>query len=160
MENIILIGMPGSGKSTIGAMLAQATGRQFIDADAYLVEKAGRPIADIFANDGEDAFRQLETEVLQELGKRSGLVISTGGGCVTRPENYPLLHQNGTIFRLCRDLDKLPIDGRPLMKTTAKTDMFRIRDPLYKRFADHEIDNNTTLEATVAAIVRKLEEQI
>ena len=158
MENIILIGMPGSGKSTIGTMLAEATGRQFVDADAYLVEKAGRPIADIFANDGEAAFRQLETEVLQELGKRSGLVIATGGGCVTRPENYPLLHQNGTIFRLCRDLDKLPTDGRPLMKTTAKIDMFRVRDPLYKQFADHEIDNNSTPEATVARILHILEE--
>ncbi len=158
MENVILIGMPGSGKTTIGAKIAEASGRQHIDADAYLVEKVGRPIADIFAQDGEAGFRRLETEVLQELGKRSGLVISTGGGCVTRPENYDLLHQNGIIFRINRALDELPIDGRPLMQSTAKADMFRVRDPLYNQFADHQVSNNSTPEAAAAEILHLLEE--
>lgn len=158
MENIVLIGMPGSGKTTIGAKIAELSGRQHVDADTYLVEKAGRPISDIFAKDGEDAFRRLETEVLQELGKRSGLVISTGGGCVTRPENYSLIHQNGTIFRIRRDLELLPIEGRPLMQNTAKTDMFRVRDPLYNQFADYQIDNSTTPEAAAAEILHLLEE--
>jgi len=160
MENVVLIGMPGSGKTTIGAKIAEASGRQHIDADAYLVEKAGRPIADIFASDGEAVFRRLETEVLQELGKRSGLVISTGGGCVTRPENYPLLHQNGIIFRIRRDLDLLPTEGRPLMRNTAKTDMFRVRDPLYNQFADYQVDNSSTPEAAAAEILHLLEEQL
>lgn len=158
-ENIVLVGMPGSGKTTIGAKIAEISGRQHIDADAYLVEKAGRSIADIFANGGEETFRRLETEVLQELGKRSGLVISTGGGCVTRPENYDFLHQNGTIFRINRDLELLPIDGRPLMKTNTKADMLRIRDPLYNRFADHQVDNNSTPEEAAAQILHLLEDE-
>ena len=98
MENVILIGMPGSGKSTVGNLLAKELGKTFIDADSYLEEMTGKKITDIFANEGEDAFRQYEIKVLTELGKRSGCVIATGGGCVTRPENYNSLHQNGSIF--------------------------------------------------------------
>ena len=157
MENIILIGMPGSGKSTIGAILAEKTGKTLIDADAYLVEKAGRSIPDIFAIDGEVGFRAMETEVLAELGKRSGLIIATGGGCVTQNRNYDLLHQNGTIFCLNRNLDLLPTDGRPLSQTTKLTEMYRVRKPMYDRFADHHIDNNASQEAAAAAILKILE---
>ena len=157
MENIILIGMPGSGKSTIGAILAEKTGKTLIDADAYLVEKAGRSIPDIFAIDGEVGFRAMETEVLADLGKRSGLIIATGGGCVTQNRNYDLLHQNGTIFCLNRNLDLLPTDGRPLSQTTKLTEMYRVRKPMYDRFADHHIDNNASQEAAAAAILKILE---
>ena len=157
MENIVLIGMPGSGKSTIGAILAEKTGKTLIDADAYLVEKAGRSIPDIFAIDGEVGFRAMETEVLAELGKCSGLIIATGGGCVTQECNYDLLHQNGTIFCLNRNLDLLPTDGRPLSQTTKLTEMYRVRKPMYDRFADHHIDNNASQEAAAAAILKILE---
>ena len=157
MENIVLIGMPGSGKSTIGAILAEKTGKTLIDADAYLVEKAGRTIPDIFAIDGEVGFRAMETEVLAELGKCSGLIIATGGGCVTQNRNYDLLHQNGTIFCLNRNLDLLPTDGRPLSQTTKLTEMYRVRKPMYDRFADHHIDNNASQEAAAAAILKILE---
>ena len=157
MENIVLIGMPGSGKSTIGAILAEKTGKTLIDADAYLVEKAGRSIPDIFAIDGEVGFRAMETEVLAELGKCSGLIIATGGGCVTQNRNYDLLHQNGTIFCLNRNLDLLPTDGRPLSQTTKLTEMYRVRKPMYDRFADHHIDNNASQEAAAAAILKILE---
>lgn len=158
MENIILIGMPGCGKSTIGKRLAEKTGKRFIDADAYLVEKAGRTIPEIFAAEGEEGFRALETEVLEELGKQSGLILATGGGCVTRDQNYPLLHQNGTIFCLCRDLDLLPTEGRPLSQSNKLQDMYRVRKPLYDRFADHMIDNNTTAEAAAEQILHIWEE--
>jgi len=154
MENIILIGMPGCGKSTVGKLLSEKTEKQFVDADAYLVEKAGRPIPDIFATDGEEGFRALETEVLAELGKQSGLIIATGGGCVTRERNYPLLHQNGTVFCLSRNLEKLPTDGRPLSQNTRLTDMYRVRKPMYDRFMDHLIDNNGTAEAAAGQILR------
>ena len=157
MENIVLIGMPGSGKSTIGAILAEKTGKTLIDADAYLVEKADRSIPDIFAIDGEVGFRAMETEVLAELGKCSGLIIATGGGCVTQNRNYDLLHQNGTIFCLNRNLDLLPTDGRPLSQTTKLTEMYRVRKPMYDRFADHHIDNNASQEAAAAAILKILE---
>ena len=158
MENIILIGMPGSGKSTVGAILAQKTGKRLVDADTYLVEKAGKSIPDIFAEGGEAAFRTLETEVLNELGKCSGLILATGGGCVTREENYPLLHQNGRIFCLNRDLEKLPTDGRPLSQATGLSEMYRIRKPLYDRFADHQINNNGSPEAAAEEILKLWEE--
>ncbi len=154
MENIILIGMPGSGKTTVGKILAEKTEKAFVDADAYLVEKAGRTIPEIFAADGEAGFRTLESEVLAELGKQSGLVIATGGGCVTREENYPSLHQNGTIFCLERALDALPTDGRPLSQANSLGEMYRVRKPLYGRFSDHIIDNNGSPEAAAADILQ------
>ena len=156
MENIILIGMPGCGKTTVGTALAEKLGRRFVDADAELVEHAGRSIPDIFASDGEAGFRKLETEVLSCLGKQSGLVIATGGGCVTKPENYPLLHQNGTIFWLHRDLAKLPTDGRPLSQANKLTDMYRIRKPLYEAFSDFQIDNNAAPDAAIPQILEVL----
>ena len=104
MQNLILIGMPGCGKSTIGSLLAKQTGRTYVDADAEIVRKASKTIPQIFADEGEEAFRSIETAVLEELGKMSGLVIATGGGCVTQPRNYPLLHQNGHIFWIQREI--------------------------------------------------------
>lgn len=157
MENIILIGMPGSGKSTVGAMLADITGKTLVDADACLAEKAGKSIPEIFASDGEAGFRTLETEVLAQLGMGSGLIIATGGGCVTQERNYDLLHQNGTIFCLERNLDLLPTDGRPLSQTTKLSEMYRIRKPLYERFSDYHIDNNVSAEAAAEAILKILE---
>ena len=157
MENIILIGMPGSGKSTVGKLLAEKCGKQFMDADEALVSQSGRAIRDIFAQDGEPLFRELETNVLATLGRQSGLVLATGGGCVTQRRNYPLLHQNGTIFCLQRNLDQLPVDGRPLSQATRIEEMYKIRKPLYECFADHMIDNNSSPEAAVDQILMILE---
>ena len=157
MENIILIGMPGCGKSTVGKLLADKLGKTFVDGDEELVKTYGTDIPAIFAAEGEAGFREKETSILTELGKRAGLVIATGGGCVTKEINYPLLHQNGTIFWLQRDLDRLPSDGRPLSQVTKMEDMYRIRKPLYGRFADHAIDNNGTAEQTAAQILAKWE---
>lgn len=154
MENIVLIGMPGSGKSTVGAILAEKTGRKLMDADAFLTEKAGRSIPEIFAADGEEGFRALETGVLAELGKQSGLILATGGGCVTRERNYPLLHRNSTVFCLERSPEKLPTDGRPLSQAADLREMYRQRSPMYRRFADFHIDNNGTAEAAAEAILR------
>ena len=158
MENIVLIGMPGSGKSTVGQLLAEKTGKSFLDADAVIAAKAGCSIPEIFAKDGEAGFRAMETEVLSELGKQSGLVIATGGGCVTRAENHPLLHQNGRIFCLHRDLGKLPTDGRPISQSNDLESLYRTRKPMYERFADYHIDNNGPAEATAAQILNILEE--
>ena len=155
-ENIVLIGMPGSGKSTVGKALADRLGKTFVDADEELVKMAGKPIPEIFAEDGEEVFRAWETKVLEELGKKSGLILSTGGGCVTKERNYPLIHQNGTIFWLKRDLNKLPTDGRPLSQVTPLTAMYEKRRPLYAAFADAEIDNDGALEATLAQIMEEL----
>ena len=160
MENIILVGMPGSGKSTVGKLLAEKCGKVFVDADARIVEAAGKSIPEIFAESGEPGFRGWETRVLAELGKRSGIVLATGGGCVTKAENYPLLHQNGTIFCLERSLDRLPTDGRPLSQANKLEEMYRIRKPLYDQFADHIIDNNGPAEAAVQSILTLWEEDL
>ncbi len=153
MENIVLIGMPGSGKSTIGSMLAKQLGKSFVDADRVITEQTGKPIPEIFAESGEAGFRAWETKVLSQLGKESGLVIATGGGCVTKEENYPLLHQNGRIIWLQRDIQKLPIDGRPLSQAGNLGDMYQIRKPMYERFADCAVANNSLPEETVNFIL-------
>ncbi len=157
MGNIILIGMPGCGKSTLGRLVAEKLDKTFVDADEAIVALAGKPIPAIFAEDGEPTFRAWETQALQELGKRSGLVLATGGGCVTQPQNYPLLHQNGQIFWIQRDLSQLPTDGRPLSQSTALTELYRQREPLYRAFADHILDNNGTLESALERLVGALE---
>ena len=157
MENIVLIGMPGSGKTTVGKLLSAKTGKRFIDADEELVQYAGCSIPDIFAKDGEPVFRQLETQVLSRLGQQSGLILATGGGCVTQDRNYPLLHQNGTIFCIQRDINKLPTEGRPLSQATKAEELYRVRKPLYEAFADHMIDNNESIEAAVCQILLTLE---
>lgn len=157
MENIILIGMPGSGKSTIGRLLSEKTGHKFVDADEEIIRLAGRSIPEIFAQDGEDAFRDWETKALAELGKQSGLIIATGGGCVTKERNYPLLHQNGEIFWIRRDLSKLPTDGRPLSQQGKLSEMYRIREPMYNAFKDRGIDNDGTPEDAVNRILKVLE---
>ena len=156
MENIVLIGMPGCGKTTVGIALAEKLGKKFVDADAALEERTGRKITDIIPREGEASFRTLETETLAELGKQSGLVIATGGGCVTQERNYPLLHQNGTIFWLTRDLDKLPTDGRPLSQANKLADMYRIRKPMYEAFSDCIIDNDGCLDSTISQILEGL----
>lgn len=153
MENIILIGMPGCGKSTIGRLLAEKMGKCFADADEKIVELARKSIANIMEEDGEAVFRNWETKALMDLGKQSGLVIATGGGCVTQERNYPLLHQNGTIFWLKRDISLLPTEGRPLSIATSPEELYLCRKPLYHRFADHIIDNNGTPMETVNAIL-------
>ena len=152
MENTVLIGMPGCGKTTVGQALATMQGKRFVDADAVLEERVGRKITDIIPTDGEEAFRQMETDTLAELGKQSGLVIATGGGCVTRERNYPLLHQNGTILWLTRDLNKLPTHGRPLSQTGKLQQMYAVREPMYRRFADAVISNDAAVEQTIAQI--------
>ena len=152
--NLILIGMPGCGKTTVGQALARLTGREAIDIDQRIVQTAGRSIPDIFARDGEAAFRELERRETAEAGKLSGKIILTGGGVVKDPRNYASLRQNGRIYHLTRNLDALPTDGRPLSQETDLAVMWAQREPLYARFRDAVIDNNGTVEDTAAAIWR------
>ncbi len=158
-ENTILIGMPGCGKSTIGKLLSEKTGKPNIDADDVIVQRAGMSIPEIFDRIGEAGFRALETQVLRELGALSGSIIATGGGCVTRMENYPLLHQNGHIVWLQRNLQDLPTDGRPLSQAKSLSAMYDARKPLYEQFADCIVDNQSSPESTVCAIL-SMEEQL
>ena len=157
MKNIVLVGMPSSGKSTLAAALGKKLGRTVYEADALIEQEAGLDIPAIFAQYGEGHFRALETEILGRLGKLSGAVISTGGGCVTQEENYDLLHQNGTILWLQRGTEKLDKTGRPLSLKNDLNEMYQKREPMYRRFADAAVDNNGSVEATLAQILEVLQ---
>lgn len=157
-QNIVLIGMPGCGKSTVGRLLAARTGRKLVDTDEMIEARIRSSIPEYFASHGEAAFRAVETEVIAEAGKQSGLIISTGGGCVTRSENLPLLRQNGAIFFLKRALNLLPTAGRPLSQANSLEKMYAARLPLYRAFADAEIENMGAAEATAARILEVYDE--
>lgn len=154
-QNIALIGMPGCGKTTVGRALADLLGRPFYDADEQIETRAGRKIPDIFAQDGEAAFRRLETEVLAELSRQSGAVIATGGGVVTREENRDLLRQNSTIVWLQRDLHSLPLAGRPVSQSRPLNELAAERMPLYRAWCDAAVEVCGP-EETAKAIQREL----
>ena len=157
MQNIILIGMPGCGKSTVARILAGRLDRPCAEADREIEKAAGMTIPAIFEREGEEGFRRRETAILAELGKRSGIVLSTGGGCVTRSANYPLLHQNGVIVLLTRPLDQLAREGRPLSQNADLRAMYQRRKSQYEAFADHIVANAGTPEETAQAVLEALE---
>lgn len=154
MTNLVLIGMPGSGKTTVGRHLARLSGKPFVDLDEEIVKKAGKPIPEIFASDGEGAFRTLEHEVLAEFCGKSGHVIATGGGAVLRSENRAAMRRTGRVYRLRRRLEDLPTEGRPLSQTGKLEEMERVRGPLYEAAADADIWNETGPEETANLIWR------
>ena len=156
MQNIVIIGMPGSGKTAVSTMLAERLGRKIFDTDTIVSEKAGVTIPEIFAAQGEVGFRKLETEATAEVGKLSGNIISTGGGVVTVADNYELLHQNGVIVWIERDTNKLARDGRPISLSSDLNELYAARLPLYERFADIKADNNGDINETVNAIMEMI----
>ena len=153
-ENIVLIGMPGSGKSAVGRVLASETGRPFADTDQYITEKAGKAIPDIFREDGEPAFRDLESGIIRELSKQGGQIISTGGGAVLRPENVTALRQNGRLYWLNRNPEALvPTDDRPLADTVEKMkQLYLVREPVYRAAADEIVPVTGTPEKAAKMI--------
>ena len=142
--NIVLVGMPGCGKTTVGQELAQLSGRPFVDLDKRIVDSAGASISEIFAQEGEETFRHLESLVLDDVCTQGGQVIATGGGAVLQAENRAAMRRTGRVYFLRRDLAQLPKDGRPLSQSGDLAEMYRLREPLYRAAADAEIDNNTT----------------
>ena len=138
--NITLVGMPGCGKSTVGRTLAELTGREFIDLDDYITEKAGCPIPEIFAEKGEPYFRDLESECLAEISKLSGYVLSMGGGTPIRAKNRRMIRQNSTVIWLKRDITALPKDGRPVSQANDLTKLYEIRKPFYEAVSEYAID--------------------
>lgn len=146
MRNIVLIGMPGCGKTTIGRIISEKTGKKFVDLDEEIVKKAGKSIPEIFEEVGEPGFRDIETEVAAELGKQRGLVIATGGGAVLREENVYALKQNSLMIHIKRPLEELAMNGRPLSKDIeALRKMETVRMPIYEASADMTFDNATKL---------------
>ena len=156
MQNIVLIGMPGCGKTKIAKKLSEVLDRPVFEADEIIAEQARMSIPEIFAAEGENGFRARETAVLRELGKRSGAIISTGGGCVTKEENYNLLHQNGVIVWRQRDVSLLSRKGRPISLSRDLNELYAERKPMYERFADIVIPPTETIEEATEAILEAL----
>ena len=157
--NLVLVGMPGSGKTTVGQELAKRSGKPFVDLDEEIARRAGRPIPEIFAQEGEGAFRKLEHEVLEEACAGSGQVIATGGGAVLWSENRAAMRRTGWVCRLRRKLEDLAVEGRPLSQAGKLEEMERVRDPLYTAAADREIWNVNNPEETAGEIWRDFCEQ-
>lgn len=155
MENIILIGMPGCGKTAVGKLLAKKLSRSFYDTDQILTDRFG-PIPDILSSHKESGFRALEAEVVQELGKSTGAVIATGGGIVTVPQNYMYLRQNGILVWLQRPLDMLPIEGRPLSQQQSVASLYSQRESLYRSWSELCISNTGSIEDTANTILEAI----
>ena len=154
MTNIVLIGMPGSGKTTVGRCLAGLSGKSFVDVDEEIVRAAGKPIPEIFAQEGEEAFRMLENQVLKEVCARSGQVIATGGGVVLHMENWDTMRRTGRVYRLKRRLEDLATEGRPLSRSGNLAKMEQTRGPLYDKAAEASVWNDTSPEETAGRIWR------
>ena len=155
-QNIVLIGMPGSGKSTVGKILARQMGREFVDVDTEIIRLAKKSIPDIFAQKGEAYFRDLESQAIAALAQRTGLVIATGGGAILRAENVRRLRQNGRLYFLDRPLEDIrPSDDRPLSRDAdALRQRYEERYPRYTVTADTRIPVEGSAE-TVAAAIRE-----
>ena len=166
-KNIVLIGMMGSGKTTVGTLLAKRLCRPFADTDVLIEEREGRSIPEIFRRDGEEAFRALELEVARELSGQSGLVVACGGGLPTQEGAIAALKQHGLVFWLDRDpaeaYDSLNVSGRPLAQAGREDFIRRYQDraPIYRRWADYFIpcgDGPDAAAALIAAICLEVSE--
>ncbi len=156
VQNIVLIGMPGCGKTTLGKILAEDLGRTFVDSDAVIEAHANMPIPDILRAEGEAGFRARESAVLRDLGREKGLVIATGGGCVTVAKNYPYLHQNAKIVFLDAAPEGLSTEGRPLSAARSPEVLYRERLPLYRQFADVSVKITRDVAQNIQSIKEAL----
>lgn len=155
-RNLLLIGMPGCGKTTVGQALARRLGRPLEDIDQHIAAVSGCSIPEIFAREGEEGFRNKEHQALCQIAKQSGQVIACGGGIVTRRENWDPIRQNSTVIYLRRDLELLPTDGRPVSQAHSLEELYQQRAPLYRQLADLTVDNRGTVEETAEEIIRRL----
>lgn len=157
-ENIILIGMPGVGKTTVGKAIGKEMGRTYIDVDQELAKEIG-DISTYITEQGEAAFREKEAEMIAKLGTQTGIVISTGGGCVTVPKNFAHLRQNGRIYQLTQPVEKLSTSGRVLSSGGIERlrELEETRTPMYESFAQCIVEHNRNAPETVAAILEDFE---
>ncbi len=155
-KNIILIGMPGCGKTTLGRLLAQRLERPFYDADDIFTKVYEITPAEVISSEGEEAFREMEHRIAVELGKLNGAVISCGGGVVTREYNYDALHQNGTLVFLERKLENLSKKNRPLSQSTPLEQLYASRIDAYRRFADITLMSTEVPEKTAILALEML----
>ncbi|MBO4915776.1 MAG: chorismate mutase [Oscillospiraceae bacterium] len=155
-ENIVLIGMPGSGKTTVARALSESLGCESFDSDELIENNTDETIKDIFVRCGEEAFRKLESDALAGLCSRRGVVIATGGGCVTREVNYPIIKGCGTVVWLRRSLKSLSLEGRPLSQSRGLVELYSERKPLYEMLADCVVDNDSSVSETVERIIENV----
>lgn len=154
--NIVLVGMPGCGKSTVGKILAASLGKDFVDTDLLVEQRAGKSIPDIFKDEGEAAFRALEADAISAVGKQGGQVIATGGGAVLSRENVDNLRQNGIIVYLKRDIKELPVEGRPLSQKESLEVMLEKRRVFYEAAADIIVNVPAGPDETAAFVIKEL----
>lgn len=153
LSNVVLVGMPSVGKSSVGKALSALLGKKFVDLDAEIVARSGKSIPEIFQEEGEPGFRERESLIAAEYGKERGLVIACGGGTVLRAENRSALRQNGWIVHLMRPLSMLSTEGRPLSKDQETLRrMYEERYPIYHGIADATMENTDSVEACAARI--------
>ena len=155
-ENVVLVGMPASGKTTVGKILAQQLEREFIDTD-ILIEQRGRKIADIFAKEGEKVFREIETDVIKQASIYTGKIIATGGGAILKSENIKALKQNGIVYYIDRPLEDLvPTSDRPLSNDIASiTQRYNERYPIYNAICDVKITVDCSAEQVAKKIAKE-----
>lgn len=154
-KNIVLIGMPGCGKSTVGKLLCEKLGREVLDTDNEIVKADGRTIPEIFSAEGEGFFRQLETQAVKNVGKQLGKIVATGGGAVMKKENRDALKQNGTVIYLKKDLSLLSLDGRPLSKDEdAVRKIYEARKDTYEAFADYTVEVSDNADITAERVIK------
>ena len=162
-KNIVLIGMMGCGKSTVGTLLARALDRELVDTDHLIEEREGRSIPDIFAAEGEGYFRDRELEISQELAARSGLIVACGGGLPLRQDCMAALKGSGTVFFINRDpgviYDTVSIKHRPLGQGEREDflERFARREPVYRQWAEHIIPSRATAQETAQAVLEALQ---
>ena len=160
-RNIVLIGMPASGKSIIGKLLAKKMNYEYYDADRYLERKENVKISTLFSEKGEEYFRNLETKYLKELSQKNGIIISTGGGAVKREKNMQILGEKGIIVFLNRkieDIAKENHEARPLLQNIDNIyKLYDERIELYNRYSDIIVENNGTLKEVTDRIAEKIE---
>ena len=160
-RNIVLIGMPASGKSTIGKLLAKKMNYEYYDADRYLERKENVKISTLFSEKGEEYFRNLETKYLKELSQKNGIIISTGGGAVKREKNMRILGKKGIIVFLNRkieDIAKENHEARPLLQNIDNIyKLYDERIELYNRYSDIIVENDGTLKEVTDRIAEKIE---
>jgi len=160
-QNIVLIGMMGCGKTTVGERLSEELGMPFIDTDTLIEETYG-PIPELFEKKGEEFFRDAETRIVSEVASREGVIISTGGGVVLREENVIALRKNGVLIFLDRPLkliaENIDCSGRPLLKNGpgALFEIMEKRYPLYKAYCDYHVVSGNDISHTVRTIIELL----
>lgn len=157
-SNLALCGMPSSGKTSVGKIVAEMLGKTFIDTDAEIYKATGKTPAEIIETEGETAFRDIEAETINRVASYSGAVIATGGGAILRDSNVDALKANGVICYIKRDLSFLSVKGRPLSQINGIEKLFKERKSLYERAADFSVENNATVNLCARNVVRNFKE--